>query len=99
MLSSLTKWIAWMKQFLRNCISCMIEFIPFHKYASLYDTKYFADYVQQIHAAIRYKQLWIIKFAGDGDAADQIEFLKMILPWLESLSYVDRYSYFMADRG
>jgi hypothetical protein len=97
--NSSSKGIAWMKQFLRNCTSCTIEFVPFHKYASLYATKYFADYMQQIHAAVGYKKLWITKFVGDGDAADQIEFLKTVLPWLESLSYVDRYSYFMADKG
>lgn len=44
--------------------------------------------------------MWITEFAPtSGTDADKQTFLKAVLPWLDSLSYVERYAYQMDARG
>ena len=64
---------------------------------------YFTSYLQQAYAAGGYRPLWITEFQGfDEDCdetatdAEQVDFLETVLPWLDSLSYVERYAYFGA---
>jgi hypothetical protein len=55
------------------------------------------DYLQQIWN--RYKKpIWLTEFAcpQDKSADDQLQFMKAILPRLESASYVFRYSWFVS---
>ena len=73
------------------------------RYGYYDDVSYFVDYIQSAAQAAEGRPLWITEFNGqnvywDGPATDdqQASFMKTVLPWLDSLSYVERYAYFGA---
>lgn len=98
--------LTWLGQFLGNCTSCTIDFVPIHWYCGYNNINYFTSYIQQAHQAANGRNIWITEFQGDDvscstPATDtqQGEFMDTVLPWLDSLSYVERYAYFMATKS
>jgi len=90
--------LTWLKGFLGACQGCTIDFVPIHWYDSATNTAYFKSYIQEAYTAGGQRPLWITEFGFVNSSEDQINsFLGEILPWLDSLDYVQRYSYFMAD--
>ncbi|OCK76238.1 glycoside hydrolase family 128 protein [Lepidopterella palustris CBS 459.81] len=92
--------LPWLQQFIGNCTSCQIDFVAIHWYDSPSNVAYFKSHVQDAYAAGGNRPVWITEFAPtSGTDADKQTFLKAVLPWLDSLSYVERYAYQMDARG
>lgn len=89
--------LTYLKSFLLSCSGCTIDFVPIHWYDSATNVAYFKKHVQDAHAAAGGRPIWITEFAAAGTLAQQTAFLKQVLPWLDSTSYVQRYAYFYAD--
>jgi hypothetical protein len=45
------------------------------------------------------KNVWITEFGASGSDDQVNTFLETVMPWLDSQSFVERYSYFMASEG
>lgn len=95
--------LTWLGEFLGNCTQCTIDFVPFHWYCGYDNIGYFTSYVQEAYAAGGNRPLWITEFQGNDAScgqtatdAQQVEFMETVLPWLDSLDYVERYAYFGA---
>lgn len=87
--------LTYLQSFLTACTGCTIDVIAIHYYAGP-DPASFKSYVQQAYAAGGNRPLWITEIGVSGTAAQVKTFLTAVLPWLDSLSYVERYAYFMA---
>ena len=91
--------MTWLSSFLSECSSqsLTVDFIALHWYngGSADD---FQTYVKSAHQTTNLP-VWITEFQAPGDTAQQTAFLEQVLPWLDSQSYVERYSYFMASEG
>jgi len=87
----------WLSSFFDACSDCQVDFVAFHWYAS--DFEYFKQHINDIHTAAGDRPLWLTEFQYLGSEADQVAFLAQALPYLESLDYVERYSYFMVQDG
>ena len=89
--------LAWLQSFLNACSGCTLAFVPLHWYNNYDQVADFANHVQQAHSVAGNRPLWITEFQGtNGNDAQQIQFIKTVVPWLDSLSYVARYAYFGA---
>jgi len=93
--------LTWLGEFLTECkkLSCTIDAIAIHWYDSATNFAYFKKHVTDAHAAGGGRPIWITEFAGSGSSEQQEAFLAQALPFLDSLSYVERYAYFMASDG
>ncbi|CZT12274.1 uncharacterized protein RCO7_10487 [Rhynchosporium graminicola] len=86
----------WLKEFMGLCTGCQIDFVPIHWYDSATNVAYFKNYITDAHA-IAGKNLWITEFNGSGTAAQKESFLRTVIPWMDSQSYILRYSWFWCD--
>jgi Glycosyl hydrolase catalytic core len=86
--------LAYLQSFISSCTGCQIDVVPIHWYDSATNVAYFKAYIPQAYAAGGNRPLWITEFGASGTDAQVVAFLKEVLPWLDSLSYVQRYSYF-----
>jgi len=92
--------LSWLTQFLADCSGCTIDFVPFHWYDNPNnDLDYFKSYISQVHAAAPGKPLWLTEFAATGSTEVQAAFATEAMAYLDSLDYVERYSYFMVAEG
>ncbi|KAJ9124338.1 hypothetical protein QFC22_001138 [Naganishia vaughanmartiniae] len=90
---------AWLQQWVTACNGkCKYDFIPIHFYGQTPQELY--DYVTEMHTAFG-KPLWITEFAamdfstGYSATATQAQaFQNAVLPFLESSTMVERYSWF-----
>ncbi|KAI9810333.1 MAG: hypothetical protein M1827_006300 [Pycnora praestabilis] len=89
----------WLTSFLELCTDCQIDFVVVHWYDSATNFGYFQSYIEDAYKASNGKPLWITEFAGSGTVEEQINFLQVVMPWLDSLDYVERYSWFMVSDG
>jgi len=70
-----------------------LDFAPLHWYAAA-DVDGFISYIESAYAQLN-TNIWITEFQATGATdAEQIAFLEGVMPWLDSTSYVIRYSYF-----
>jgi hypothetical protein len=93
--------LTYLGQFLGNCTGCNIDFIPIHWYGDAGDVAGFKNHVTSAYAAVKSKYpLWITEFGTtSGTNAQVVNFLESVLPWLDGLSYVSRYAWFMDAKG
>lgn len=91
--------ITWMTEFLSECSSCSIDFTVMHWYDSASNFAYFKNYVADFYAASGGRPIWITEFGASGSVDEQVAFLDQATAWLDSLDYVERYSYFMVAEG
>lgn len=92
--------LTWLGEFLDACNGqCDIDFVPIHWYDSATNYAYFKDYVQEAYVAGGNRTLWITEFGATGSTEQQVEFLQIVMPWLDQQEYVGRYAYFMDDVG
>jgi len=86
------KGINWLKSFVSQCSDCQIDFVVAHYYA--WDKAAdFKAYLQKFHDTFN-KPVWVTEFGvTEGDAP---AFLKEILPWMDSQSWIERYAWHMA---
>ncbi|KAH6702829.1 hypothetical protein BKA61DRAFT_494754 [Leptodontidium sp. MPI-SDFR-AT-0119] len=86
----------WLKEFLGLCTGCRIDFIPIHWYDSATNVAYFKNYIADAHG-IAGHDLWITEFNGSGKSSEKESFLRTVIPWLDSQSYIQRYSWYWCD--
>ncbi|KAG9697099.1 glycoside hydrolase family 128 protein, partial [Aureobasidium melanogenum] len=91
----------WLAAFLEACDGCQIDFVAIHWYSPISGgADYFKSHVQNATDVAGGKPVWVTEFAPTGATDDQIStFLEDVMPWMDSQSYVERYSYFMAGDG
>lgn len=91
----------WTDYFVANCTRCEFDFMAIHYYQDCdpADGKsgaaWFQGNVTNAHQAFNLP-VWITEFQCYGTEAQQIAFLKEVLPWMDEQDYVQRYAYFGA---
>ncbi|CBX95492.1 hypothetical protein IAQ61_004318 [Plenodomus lingam] len=91
------KGINWLKQFMAQCSDCQVDFVVAHYYA--WDkAEDFKNYLENFHSTFN-KPVWVTEFGVTEGNAEQ--FLKEVLPWMDSQSWIERYAYHMVapDQG
>lgn len=91
--------LTYLGNFLESCSKCTIDFVSIHWYDSATNIGYFKNYIQSAYTAGGNRPIWITEFGASGSADQQNTFLETVIPWLDSLDYVERYAYFMAADG
>lgn len=90
----------WLAAFLVECSACTIDFVPIHWYDSYSNTGYFESHVTNASAVAGGRPVWVTEFGCTSGTDDQISgFLETVMPWMDSQSFVERYSYFMVADG
>ncbi|KAI5210120.1 hypothetical protein E4T39_00442 [Aureobasidium subglaciale] len=90
----------WLSAFLSACDGCQVDFVTIHWYDSASNTAYFKEHVQNATDVSGGKPVWVTEFAPTGASdSDVATFLEDVMPWMDSQSFVERYSYFMASDG
>lgn len=93
---------SYLRQFMAACDAnpdCRVDFCPYHWYDSAQNTKGFIEQAHIIHEICGGREVWITEFAAYGSDAEVDAFLKTVLPQLDALPFVARYSYFMVAQG
>lgn len=91
--------LTYLSSFIAACSGCTIDVVPIHWYDSATNIDYFKNYIQDAYTAGGNRPIWITEFGASGSDAQITTFLQTVLPWLDSLAYVERYAYFMAGSG
>ncbi|KAI5247032.1 hypothetical protein E4T42_06164 [Aureobasidium subglaciale] len=90
----------WLSAFLAACDGCQVDFVSIHWYDSASNTAYFKEHVQNATDVSGGKPVWVTEFAPTGASDSAVAtFLEDVMPWMDSQSFVERYSYFMASDG
>lgn len=82
------------ENFIGNCTGCTIDVIPIHWYDSATNIAYFQSYISSAYAVGGNRPLWITEFGASGTDSQIQSFFDTVLPWLDGLSYIQRYAYF-----
>jgi len=86
----------WFISFLRACAGCTFDFVPLHWYGD--DSQSFVEYVQEFHGQFDLP-IWVTEWASTSSDPNAIlQFLKNTTSFLDSTSYVERYSWFSFAR-
>jgi len=91
--------LSWTESFLEACTDCQIDFCPFHFYDSATNIDYFKSYVQDAYKACGNRPIWFTEVGVTGSDEEITEWIQEVIPFVESLGYVDRIAYFMAGSG
>ncbi|KAI9647678.1 hypothetical protein NHQ30_004063 [Ciborinia camelliae] len=92
--------LPWLESFLSLCTGCEIDFVPIHWYEGNGGQNYVADfenYAAAAYAAGGNRPIWYTEFAllNPASEADQENLLANVMPWMDNLSWVARYAWFM----
>ncbi|BGP43793.1 hypothetical protein JCM10450v2_007990 [Rhodotorula kratochvilovae] len=73
--------------FFGNCTQCLeeTEAIALHWYDAAWNVGYFKNYLTEAYQRFN-KPIWVTEFAGSGSVAEQQQFFKTVLPWMEEQS-------------
>lgn len=89
----------WTQYFLGNCTGCHFDFAAIHYYQNCNQAdgssaaSWFQGNVTNAYNTL-HLPIWVTEFQCYGTDAQQIAFLQIVMPWMDSLSYVARYAYF-----
>ncbi|RFU81578.1 glycoside hydrolase [Trichoderma arundinaceum] len=92
--------IMWLKQFISACASlpggCSIDFCAVHWYS---DAQFADSLFRHLEAAYKVcgRPIWLTEYAAFGQDDKVMSFLETMIPRLDSLAYVHKYSYFMVS--
>ncbi|KAJ3513041.1 hypothetical protein NLJ89_g3168 [Agrocybe chaxingu] len=87
----------WLTAFLNACSGCKIDFIPLHWYGT--GTANFYDYLSQMHTEFPNYPLWVTEYASTSSNPSEVkDFLSATTKYMDSLNYVERYSWFAYER-
>ncbi|CCG81975.1 Putative uncharacterized protein [Taphrina deformans PYCC 5710] len=93
--------LPWLQSFMSQCADCEIDALAVHFYGPT--MAMFQSQMAAIHAAFPDKQLWITEIgctnwntATNPSPAEVSQFMSDAIAWLESTSYVSKYSFFGA---
>lgn len=85
--------LGWLDSFLADCTGCQMDFMPVHWYDNA-SAAAFESYVTEAHSRSGGKPIWVTEFMLQDSEAAQIAFLEEVMPWMDSQSWIERYSYF-----
>jgi hypothetical protein len=93
--------LSYLRRFMEGCVGCRVDFIPLHYYGSVHDLDGLQRHVEAAWEMFgRSIPIWVTEFgAAGGTEADTVAWLRVVLPWLDAQSYVERYAYFMASNA
>lgn len=95
----------WLKTFMDSCSDCDIGAISVHWYGDEpEDLKSFISKAVDFGNQYGIDEIWLTEFTlnsamNGGDPTAAAEFLKEVMPWLDSQPNVARYAYFMCAEG
>ena len=95
--------LAYLSSFLGSCGGCQVDFVPVHWYGCddgcpvANDIDAFKKFVTKAVAAAGGRPVWVTEFQRKGNGEE--EFVKSVVPWLDSQGGVERYAYFMVQEG
>jgi hypothetical protein len=84
--------LGWLDSFLADCKGCHFDFMPVHWYDNA-SVSVFENYLTEAYQRAG-KPLWVTEFMLQDSEANQIAFLEQVMPWMDSQSWIQRYSYF-----
>jgi len=84
--------LGWMDAFNSVCTGCWQDFQAIHWYGNE-TADAFKAYLTQAHNRAG-KNLWVTEFMLQDSEANQIAWLKQILPWMDAQPWIEKYSYF-----
>ncbi|CAG2200720.1 unnamed protein product [Mytilus edulis] len=87
--------VVWLEQFFSHCHGCQVDYIATHAYWCNADIT--MNFLKKLWDRF-HKPIWLTEFAcpQKNSVNDQLNYMKAILPRLESASYVYRYSWFVS---
>ena len=85
--------LGWLDSFLQYCTGCQVDFIPVHWYDNA-SVASFQNYLQTAHLRGGSRPIWVTEFMLQDSEANQIAWLKQVLPWMDQQSWIQKYSYF-----
>ncbi|OHE91003.1 hypothetical protein CORC01_13684 [Colletotrichum orchidophilum] len=93
--------VDWLRAWVDACktAGCDFDFCPTHWYSAASAAESLFSHLDAIHEACEGKPVWLTEFAPFGSDDEISSFVSTNLPKLDSLSYLERYSYFMASDG
>ncbi len=87
----------WLRQFMGNCTDCTIDFIPIHWYGNF---EGLASHLGEVYTTFNNTPIWITELAlASASMSDTIAMMNQTLPWLDALSWVQRYAWFGGFRA
>ncbi|KAK6423114.1 hypothetical protein LTR95_016580 [Oleoguttula sp. CCFEE 5521] len=89
----------WLVAFMAACDGCTIDCVNVHWYDSAQHTEYFKSHVQNATDISGGKPVFVTEFGASGSDADVGNFLGDVMPWMDSQSWLEGYSYFMVKEG
>jgi len=89
---------AWLDEFIAACTECSIDAYAIHIYDSASNVAYFQNYISDFGTKYG-KPVLVTEFGASGSIAQQQTFLQQMIPFLDSLSSVSHYAYFMDAVG
>jgi len=91
--------LPWLQSFISACSGCQIDFIPIHWYGQ--GSQYFIQYLATVNAAFPNYSIWVTEYADTttGDAGAVQTSLTDSISQMDTLSYVERYSWFDFSRS
>jgi len=87
------KGIGYLTKFMKKCTDCQIDFVVAHYYGTD-NADTFITYLKKFHDAFQ-KPVWVTEFGVNPNQGDADAFLKAVLPFLETTSWIERYAYHM----
>ncbi|GJD02044.1 F5 8 type c domain protein [Colletotrichum higginsianum IMI 349063] len=91
----------WLKSWVSACdtAGCSYDFCVTHWYSPSDAASTLFDHIKSVHEICNGKPVWLTEFAPFGTAEQITSFVQTNIPKLDSLEYLERYSYFMASDG
>ncbi|KAK2016642.1 hypothetical protein LZ32DRAFT_601464 [Colletotrichum eremochloae] len=91
----------WLKSWVSACntAGCAYDFCVTHWYSPADAASTLFDHLQSVHEICGGKPVWLTEFAPLGSSDQISSFVQTNVPKLDSLGFLDRYSYFMASDG
>ena len=90
--------LSWLRNFTEHCDGCQIDFVCVHWYGTFADIEDFQQFLTDVYA-FTMLPIWLTEFSVNGLESEISSFLAVVIPWLDSQSFVHRYAYFMAENG
>jgi Glycosyl hydrolase catalytic core len=95
--------LTWMQKFLDKCAGkCKVDFLAVHWYGSAEDAEWLKKHIDEaIDVAKKngVNKIWLTEFGVSGSNDQVANFLKDVMPWLDSKDGVERYAFFMCSDG
>ncbi|KIM47691.1 glycoside hydrolase family 128 protein [Hebeloma cylindrosporum] len=83
----------WLNSFFQACNNCTIDFLPLHWYGT--GTEGFYGYIWDVHTQFPQYPIWITEYAETSPNDTVVfEFMNQTMVYLDSLDWIERYSWF-----